>query len=280
MLLGLLFSLALGLADVSVTEDTSAPPPKYASAGGIDPATVDVAAERELLALTNRARARAELPPLQLDPKLTAAARDHAAAMASHRQLSHQFSGEPDLSRRLSTVSLHLDEAAENLAFADSPDRAHESLMHSPMHRENLLHPGYNIVGFGVVRRGAILYVVEDFGHNLPIYSAAEAADIVAHSVNAARRAVHLPALEHRDGSSFQADACSGTRGNLVRTSGGPPPQSRYIYRFTAMTPASLPSIADRAISDRGIQAFAVGACYAHTDRYPDGVYSLMLVFY
>ena len=185
------------------------------------------------------------------------------------------------MSRRLSTVSLHLDEAAENLAFADSPDRAHESLMHSTLHRENLLHPTYNIAGFGVVRRGATLYVVEDFGHNLPIYSAPQAADIVAHSVNAARHSVHLPELERRDGSSFQADACSGTRGNLVRTSAASLPlQSRYIYRFTAMTPAALPSIADRAISDPGIHAFAVSACYAHTDRYPDGAYSLMLVFY
>ena len=69
MLLGLLLSLALSLAGVPATEDTSAPQAESAAVARIDPATLDVAAERELLALTNRARARAELPPLQLDPE-------------------------------------------------------------------------------------------------------------------------------------------------------------------------------------------------------------------
>jgi uncharacterized protein YkwD len=282
MLLGLIFSLAVVLSDGTPTEDASPPPAKTAqSALAVEPSNVDPVAERELLALVNRARARAELPPLQLDPNLTQAARDHAVVMAAHQQLSHQFSGEPDLARRIGTVALHLDEAAENVATADSPDRAHEGLMNSPPHRENLLHPAYNIVGFGVVRRGSALYVVEDFGHSLPIYSAQQAAEMAAKSVSGARAEVRLPGLQRRDGSSLQNDACAGVRnGSIVRTSATPPPQSHYIFRYTVMQPESLPSIAGPAIGDSAIRAFAVGACFARSDRYPDGVYSMMLVFY
>src|SRR5262249_2971786 len=124
----------------------------------------DAIAEKDLLDLANRARAQAGLAPFRTDPGLTHAARQHAAIMAEHQELSHQFSGEPELSQRLATNSLlYIIEAAENVASADSADRAHDGLMHSPHHRENLLHPSYNVVGIGVVRRGDQLYVVQDF---------------------------------------------------------------------------------------------------------------------
>ena len=46
--------------------------------------------------------------------------------------------------------------------------------MLSPPHRANLLNPSYNVIGLGVVRNGDRLYIVQDFGHALPNYSAAE----------------------------------------------------------------------------------------------------------
>jgi len=282
MLLGLLFSLAVVLSDGPATENATPPPARLAhSAYSLQASTVDAVAERELLRLANRARARAELPPLQPDPRLIRAAREHALIMAAHQQLSHQFAGEADLARRIGVFQLHLDEAAENVASADSPDRAHEGLMNSPPHRENLLHPAYNIAGFAVVRRESALYVVEDFGHSLPVYSPQQAADLAARSVIGARADIREPSLQRRDGSWLQNDACASARsGSLIRTSVTPPPQSRYIFRYTAMQPESLPSIAGRAIEDGSIRAFAVGACFARSDRYPDGVYSMMLIFY
>src|SRR5215831_16243977 len=84
-----------------------------------DPSPYDVEAERELLDLTNRARAQAGLGPLQSDDGLKQAARSHAAEMASQQQLSHQFDGEPSLPQRLaSNCALHLDRAGENVAYA------------------------------------------------------------------------------------------------------------------------------------------------------------------
>ena len=53
----------------------------------------DVQAERELLDLTNQARAQAGVPPLQQDEGLTQAARAHADQMAAQAEISHQFPG-------------------------------------------------------------------------------------------------------------------------------------------------------------------------------------------
>ena len=61
----------------------------------------DAAAERQLLDIANRDRAKVGLPPLQKDEGLTQAARAHDAAMAAQQKLSHQFSGEPNLMDRL-----------------------------------------------------------------------------------------------------------------------------------------------------------------------------------
>ena len=44
-------------------------------------------------------------PALALDQGLTRAARNHALAMAQAQQLSHQFAGEPALSRRIAAVT-------------------------------------------------------------------------------------------------------------------------------------------------------------------------------
>ncbi len=55
--------------------------------------------------------------------------------------------------------------------------------MLSPPHRANLLNPAYNVVGLGVVRSGDRLYIVQDFGHALPNYSAAEVKDRIAATV-------------------------------------------------------------------------------------------------
>src|SRR5258707_8996350 len=112
----------------------------------------DEQAERQLLEMANKSRSKAGAPPLAFDDGLIQAARAHAAAMAREQQLSHQLNGEPSLPHRLSAASvLHLDHARENVALDLTADHAHESLMLSPPHRENLLDTNYNVAGFGVV---------------------------------------------------------------------------------------------------------------------------------
>ena len=68
----------------------------------------DTNAERRLLEMANRERAKAGLPPLQVDDGLAKAARAHATAMAAQRKLSHRLSGEPNLTQRLAAHTRRL----------------------------------------------------------------------------------------------------------------------------------------------------------------------------
>lgn len=242
----------------------------------------DARAESELLALANRVRARDDLQPFKMDSDLTRAAREHATAMAVHQQLSHQFSGEPALGQRLAAASsLFLQEAAENVALADSVDRVQEALMHSPPHRENLLHPSYNVVGFGVVRKGNMLYVVQDFGHSLPGVTQQKAEDLLADSIRHMRGEKSLPTLERRESSYLQSGACAMGKNNSIHAAAGEEPaQGRYVLRYTTAQPEAVPSQVRKAIEDPTVRAFSAGVCFARSGSYPNGIYWTLLVFY
>jgi len=235
-------------------------------------------AENQLFALTNQVRAEAGVPPLQRDEGLTQAAREHAATMVTQQQLSHQFSGEASVQQRLTAATpLHLDRAGENVAYAATVDQAHDNLMHSPPHRENLLNPAYNVAGFGVVRSGDSLYVVQDFGHGSQISSSQQAENTVAESVIRMREKLNGSPLQRLDGSGVRAVACSMAQADSLNVSSNP---GQYFLRYTSMQPETLPASAAKTIADRGLRAFAVGACYARTASYPGGVYWIAVVFY
>ncbi len=279
----LIASLAIVLSNGAVPVKIPLPPANTPAA--IKPQSLspyDPEAERQLLVMTNQARAQAGLPPLQMDEGLTQAARTHAAALAAQQQLSHQLPGEPSLAQRLAaSSSLHLDRGGENVVFAPSVDQAQQGLMRSPPHRENLLNAAYNVAGFGVVRRGYTLYVAQDYGHGQPTYSAQTSEDIVATSVSRTRGAAKLSLLRRLDGGAAQAAACSMARENSLNTPlSHEMAQSHYLLRYTSDQPQTLPSSAGRAVGDREVHAFAVGSCYARTASYPNGVYWIALLFY
>jgi uncharacterized protein YkwD len=241
-----------------------------------DESLYDAEAERELFNLANQARAQAGVAPLQMDEGLTQAARAHAADMARRRQLSHQFADEPSLAERLAADSaLHLDQAGENVSFAGGVEQSHQALMHSPPHRANLLNPGFNVAGFGVVRAGYSLYVAQDFGHSLPVYSPRQAGGLVSGSIARMRRDAHLPPLQWMDSDAAEAAACSMARADSLKTAA---PRGSYILRYTTAQPETLPATAAKAIEDRALHAFSVGTCYARTNSYPNGVYWVTLV--
>src|SRR5882757_2229932 len=84
-----------------------------------NPLPHDSEAEREMLTLVNRDRAEGGLTPLRLDADLSKAAQEHSAEMAAKRQLSHQFSGEPELPQRIAKNSkLQFDTTGENVGYA------------------------------------------------------------------------------------------------------------------------------------------------------------------
>ena len=281
MLLAFIVTMALLLP-------TSAQPMESANAAGAPRATADVPpsrqrllprydlkGEEELLTLTNQERQRVGAAPLGLDRTLTSAARAHALAMAERHQLSHQLPGEPALNQRLASNTLHLLRAGENVALDIEIDQAHEALMHSPHHRENLLRGDYNIVGFGIARLGDQIYVVEDFGESEPPVSPSQAEDAVAAAIKGQRP------LKRLQSPTLRRAACSMASEDQInpRQVSGLGPM-RYVLAYTDLRPESLPRDARRPLNDRKLRSFAVGSCYAHTPTYPNGAYFVAVAFY
>ena len=242
----------------------------------------DQQAEQQLLELANQARAKAGVPPLQFDAGLIQAARAHAEEMAQQQQLSHQFDGEPSLPRRLSAASpLHLDHAGENVALDRTAGGAHEHLMLSPPHRENLLDASYNIAGFGVIRAGDRLYVVQDFGHSVVAYSADQAEETIFRAINRARADGHLPALERQSDPTLHQATCSMAKEDKLSTHAMHDLARRSaVVSYTNMHPETLPAGATRFVQDRRMTRVSVGACFAESATYPGGGYWVGLLFY
>ena len=241
----------------------------------------DVEAERQLLEMANAERAHQGLPALKMDDGLVRAARAHAAEMAAQNQLSHQFSGEPSLPQRLAANSpLHLEREGENVAVAPNPDQAHQALMSSPPHRDNLLSPSFNVAGFGVFRSGHMLYVAQDFGSSLPSYSVRQAQELVSASVEQLRAQAKMPRLQrvNDENGSLQTSACAMAQADSLNAAA--PPPGAYMLRYTSMTPEALPTNISKVISARGLHTYSAGTCYAKTQKYPNGAYWVVLIFY
>ena len=253
--------------------------PAAAAAADIPFRNVDSDVEQRLLEFANQSRAQAAAPPLTLDAGLSRAARAHAEAMVAAGQLSHQFLGEPSLPQRLATTSnLLLERSGENVALDYNAADAHQHLMLSPHHRENLLNPAYNVVGLGVVRNGDRLYIVQDFGHALPNYSLLEVKDRIAATVADARHRAKRPTLARRDLPSANDAACSMEQADKLGTSPIHQLAQRYtVLTYTSLHPDTLPPGADRAISSRKLRGFSVGACYGRTATYPTRMYWVVL---
>jgi uncharacterized protein YkwD len=287
--------LGLSVASVPTSPVMAAPPgnddparqsaqratlkPAAATAPDIPLGGYDSQAEQQLLELANQARAQAGAPRLTLDAGLCRAARAHAEAMFGARQLSHQFEGEPSLPQRLATATdTQLDQEGENVAFDFDAEKGHQHLMLSPPHRANLLNPAYNVIGLGVVRSGDRLYIVQDFGHALPNYSAAEVKERIAATVAQARRQASQPDLARSDLPSADAAACSMAQADKLATSAVHQLAQRYtVMTYTSLHPETLPANASHVLASHNLRSFSVGTCYARTETYPTGVYWVVL---
>lgn len=240
----------------------------------------DASAEQQLLQLINQERARAGLPSLKLDDRLTQAAREHTVRMAQNKQLSHQSPDEPALPKRLAATNLRFNRDAENVAYDFSAQAAHDGLMQSALHRDNILSTKYNTVGVGVVRSGEVLWVTEDFAHRLEELSRDEAENAIIAAFEHERRKVsNLPAQVVRL-PQLRRIACAMAKQGQLDTSAPlnlPNVQSAVVY--TDPDPAELPSNALRMAHDPGVTRFSVGVCFAGGEKYPAGTWWVVLVF-
>jgi uncharacterized protein YkwD len=112
--------------------------------------SVDVEAEEEMLRLLNEERVARGLAPLTADPALREVARAHSADMFQRGYFAHVNPDGQDPFDRIEGAGISFGVAGENLAYAPSVEVAHEGLMDSTGHRENILAPQYCRVGIGV----------------------------------------------------------------------------------------------------------------------------------
>ena len=111
----------------------------------------DAGAAGEVFDLLNRARVDAGVDPLAWSPALSLVAEGHAAEMYLEGYFSHRSPATGTVGDRLEAAGITYLVAGENLALAATVGEAHQGLMGSPGHRENILRAEFRGVGVGVV---------------------------------------------------------------------------------------------------------------------------------
>jgi len=240
------------------------------------------AAAQELFRYANLARARAGSPPLEWNQWLAQAARKHAQLMVEHKQLSHDFPGEPDLRERLIATGLRFDASAENVAFAETPSEIHDGWMHSPPHRENLLNPRYNAIGIVVIRRGDSLWAVEDFAHTVPELSATDVENAVAAALDHMRSQEHLPRMKRANVPQLRRAACEMAHRDQVQGAAAfaAADYLKSAVAFTEADPKRFEQQLEKSRKNWPFNNFAVGACFAKTPTYPEGTNFVLVGFF
>lgn len=113
-----------------------------------------VFANEEAKALTaiNAARVKAGCAALEVNPKLQAAAKGHAMAMAEKNFFSHTGKNGSKLSGRAKAQGYRFSQLAENIAIGQSSAvEVVRSWMGSPGHRRNALDCGLKETGIAMV---------------------------------------------------------------------------------------------------------------------------------
>ncbi len=112
--------------------------------------------------MVNAARASEGLRALARDARLDKVAHEHAEAMQKARSLGHDV-GHGMVKERVEAEGLSPRVVGENVARAETPERAHRAIWASPSHRGNLLEPRYDSLGVGVAHGPDGLWVCEVF---------------------------------------------------------------------------------------------------------------------
>jgi uncharacterized protein YkwD len=120
--------------------------------------------EAEMLELVNQERTSRGLPPVAPDPEMTEVARKHSADMFARGYFSHNTPEGRDPFDRMRADDVKFRTAGENLALAPTLSIAHNGLMNSPGHRENILRSQFGRLGIGILDGGRYgLMVTQNF---------------------------------------------------------------------------------------------------------------------
>ncbi|HEY1938652.1 MAG TPA: CAP domain-containing protein [Candidatus Angelobacter sp.] len=215
--------------------------------------------EQQLFDLVNHEREKAGLSKLEWNDRLAQAALAHSKLLAEHRDLSHQFPGEPLLQERVGTTGLRFNSVAENVAEAPNVDAAHKALMQSPGHRANILHKDYNAIGISIVEQGDELFVTQDFAHTLGSYTEKQVREAIVASFNQARRAHRLGPVDVVIDPHLKKSACAQDLDTerLIRNL----PGASGLVVFSLSAPGPLPNDLKKFTRDKTIERMNIGVC-------------------
>jgi uncharacterized protein YkwD len=251
-----------------------------ARAADSKPTQFDEAAERQVVQLINQSRVTEGLQPLAVDQRLTEAARKHTARMIQHRELSHQYDDEDALPLRFANENFRSDKQAENIALEIDAVSAHNSLMHSPGHRANIMNPAYNAVGVGVVNTGHEIYVTEDFAERMPDYSEHQADAMLQRTIARYAEELRVPAPARKPQKKLHELACQMALNDTLDNSAPlGEPGIHNVLEWTASDLGQLPPKAKDLLSQPQ-SGYSLGVCYAPSVSHPGGVYWVVMVFY
>jgi hypothetical protein len=205
--------------------------------------------EKFLFDAANHDRASEGLAPLKWNAGLASAARTHLHKMVERNSLSHQFSGEPDLTERSRDAGAHFSAVAENIALAPSVNELHIGWMNSIPHRQNILNPKLTAIGIAVEMRGEEYFAVQDFSTAVGVLTKIEQEKKVGELLRA--RGLRIAASpEDARKACDSSVAISGVR-------------DLAIFHFEAPDLSELPTQLGSAIKRGSYKTAAVGACSA-----------------
>ncbi|MFT4153975.1 CvpA family protein [Parafilimonas sp.] len=110
--------------------------------------------EMQMLEMVNAERRKRKLPLLLADTAMRKVALMHAADMFRRGYFAHLTPEGNTPFDRMRQANVRFTLAGENLALAQTLALAHQGLMHSKGHRENILRPGFGRVGIGILDGG------------------------------------------------------------------------------------------------------------------------------
>ena len=228
------------------------------------------AANEQIFALANQARAQAGVGRLQWDPALAAAALAHCRRMVAEGPIAHRYGGELDLSGRAAQAGAHFSAIEENVAIGPSADAIHEEWMQSPGHRANLLSPDVDHVGIAVVASRGVLYAVADYSRSVQQLSAAQVEARVAALVRVSGVAIL--------GDPRLARAACQMDEGMPRSAGGATPQ--FIMRWQDSDLTRLPQALVEKLASGNYRQAAVGSCPAQGEEGSFSAYRVAVLLY
>jgi uncharacterized YkwD family protein len=110
--------------------------------------------EQQMITLINQARSQNGLPALKVDMQVTNVARVKAQDMIDNNYFSHNSPKYGSPFDMMKSFGVHYVKAGENIAGNQTVQAAHNALMNSPGHRENILSPDYTHIGIGIKKGG------------------------------------------------------------------------------------------------------------------------------